>query len=993
MTICIWELSKKLKKILNTEISGIYESYYKQLKSKYFCLHLFNKLITEIMKKILYSFIFLIGFAVNFLAQHPVVNYTITPATFEETETVTINFPNLPEGSWGQDIYLWAWSTDTNDSEQNAPTNGNWDASNNANKLTRNSAGNYSITFVPKTFYGRNTPLKTISFLVKTLNGSNQSADINVPVGKYQLTLTNPAENSLKYYDANATVNISATSSIAGKFKLSANGVLINETTSDNSSYAFTYTVSGDKNFELKGTAPDGATVTKTFTINQKPTLISEAIPSWIQQGINYDSADPTKVGLAIYAPGKDFVHVTGSFNGWTANATSLMKKDTSNPNLFWTVITGLTPKQIYTFQYKTSDNINIADPYSPLILSPDDDQYITSSTYPDLPAYPAGQKFDVSVVQTDMPSYPWKTTTFTKPAKENLIVYELLVRDFTQEKTWQSVIDKIGYIKGLGVNAIELMPIMEFDGNNSWGYNPSFHYALDKAYGTSNKFKEFVDLCHENGLAVILDIALNHATQRNPLVRLWNTNGGTGYASPSAENPFFNTSATHTYSVSEDFNHSKVETQYYVKRVIEHWMNEYKIDGFRWDLTKGFTQNCTSSDENCTNSYQQDRVDVLKKYSDYQWNLDPSSYVIFEHLGTDTEEKEWANYKIAEGKGIMMWDKLTWPYNQNTKGLTADSNFNRVNFKNHTGFTERRNLSYAESHDEERLMYENLKSGATSGSYSVKNLATALERMKAVGAVLLTVPGPKMIWQFGELGYDYSINRCQDGSINNNCRTDPKPIAFVENYDTNTDRKAIYDTWAKILSIRANNKVFNTSAMTVSSGNLSPRITITSKDKSNNEVLKQIVIIANFELIEKDIKPVPPVTPTNIWYDLMNNNEPKNFPTGEETIKLKPGEFRILGDAPGNNLSTDNVSTLSKTTELKIMQNPATNGEIKIQYNNAKEGTIYVYDLTGKFIQSYKIKDNKGEETLRINGLKAGLYLLQLKSNNGSVVAKVIVK
>jgi pullulanase/glycogen debranching enzyme len=59
------------------------------------------------------------------------------------------------------------------------------------------------------------------------------------------------------------------------------------------------------------------------------------------------------------------------------------------------------------------------------------------------------------------------------------------------------------------------------------------------------------------------------------------------------------------------------------VKRVIKQWIEEYKIDGFRWDLTKGFTQNCTS-DESCTNSYQQDRVDVLKKYADYSWSLDP---------------------------------------------------------------------------------------------------------------------------------------------------------------------------------------------------------------------------------------------------------------------------------------------------------------------------------------------------------------------------------
>jgi 1,4-alpha-glucan branching enzyme len=65
------------------------------------------------------------------------------------------------------------------------------------------------------------------------------------------------------------------------------------------------------------------------------------------------------------------------------------------------------------------------------------------------------------------------------------------------------------------------------------------------------------------------------------------------------------------------------------VKRVIKQWIEEYKIDGFRWDLTKGFYKT-VPSDESCTNSYQQDRVDVLKKYADYSWSLDPMHYIIF---------------------------------------------------------------------------------------------------------------------------------------------------------------------------------------------------------------------------------------------------------------------------------------------------------------------------------------------------------------------------
>ena len=160
--------------------------------------------------------------------------------------------------------------------------------------------------------------------------------------------------------------------------------------------------------------------------------------------------------------------------------------RDTSNPSLYWIEITGLNAQQIYTFQYRTDDGKKVADPYSRLVLSPDDDPWIQAADYPNLPVYPTGQQYDVSVVQTGMPTYNWQVPNFTKPAKDNLIVYELCVRDFSTDQNFQAIIDRISYFKNLGVNAIELMPVMEFEGNNSWGYNPSFHFALDKAYGLS---------------------------------------------------------------------------------------------------------------------------------------------------------------------------------------------------------------------------------------------------------------------------------------------------------------------------------------------------------------------------------------------------------------------------------------------------------------------------------------------------------------------------
>ena len=935
------------------------------------------------------------------LAQKQPNVFTVNPPTFDETEAITITF-TVNETAYGvassHALYLWAWSTDINGAQADCPTNGTWAASNAANKLTyvssSGSTGTYTFTMnTVKSFFGnRANPLKSIGFLVKTVNGSVQSEDGSLNVGRFQFNLTNPPAGSINVVNSGTVINITGTASLAANYVVKSNGNPVYTSSAPSTTLNYAYTVTQDATIDVVATNPaDGTVVTKTFTVSLSLPVTSAPIPAYMRQGINYDPADPTKVGLALYAPGKAYVHVIGSFNNWAVNGNYLMKRDTSNTNLYWIEITGLTPQQIYTFQYRTADGIKVADPYSPLVLSPYDDPYINQNAvvYPNLPAYPTGQSFEVSVIQTAKPAYPWVVTNFAKPAKENLIVYELLVRDFTTQQTWQSLIDKISYLKSLKINAVELMPVMEFDGNNSWGYNTAFHYALDKAYGTPEKFKEFIDLCHQNGIAVILDIALNHATGRNPLERMWMIDpDGDGFGDPAADNPFFNQVAKHSYSVFNDFNHSKAETKYYVNRVLEQWIKEYKVDGFRWDLTKGFTQACTAGDDTCTNAFQIDRVNILRGYADYQWSWDPTSYVIFEHLGTDSEEAAWANYKIAEGKGVMMWDKETNPYNQNTMGFATNSNFNRVKYSAH-GFTERRAMSYGESHDEERIMYKNINFGAPGAN----TLAEALQRQKSYGAVFLTVPGPKMIWQFAELGFDKSIFMCTNGTVNTDndatpgdCKLDPKPSAFGLNYDTDAARKSVYDTWAKILEIRLSSQVFNTKTFNVESGNLMPRIFIWND--ASTEPLKNVVILANFTTSSQSI--VPDFPYTGNWVNLMDNSA---VPVASTTapITIEAGGFRIFGNAPA--LATSETGNVKNAVSLVITQNPVTNGIANLRYTNADNGTLAIYDLSGKLVKSVKTAKSNGDEAVSINGLKSGMYLIQLKSDKGVAVTKMVVK
>lgn len=946
------------------------------------------------MKKI--TILLLLIFSLSAFSQQQTVTYSISPSPFNEGDAITITFngSSINEATWGVSnnaLYLWAWSYDLNDSNsQDCPTNGTWNNSNEANKLTYNAGSDtYTISFTPTTFYAR-TNIGRIGFLIKTKTGNGQSQDILSEVGSFQASLTNPLENSVNLLTSGSSLNITATNTNGNaSYNLKANGVSIN-TNPATSSYAFNHTnITSNQNYQLEITQA-ATTIIKKFSVIVNPNVPNQALPAGLVEGINYNPNDATKATLVLDAPYKDFVYVAGSFNNWQPNATYAMKKDPSSSK-FWLELTGLTPGNIETYQYWVVKQspvpnspilVKTADPFSTLVLSPFDDPGIPNATYPNLPAYPTGQEREVTVLQTGKANYPWQVTNFSKPKKEDLIIYEVLIRDFDADRNFQDVIDKIDYFKNLNINAIELMPIMEFEGNESWGYNTTFHMALDKFYGTEDKLRELVDVCHQNGIAVILDVALNHAFGRNPMIRMWmNDPDGDGWGGPSFENPYFNTTAKHSYSVGEDFNHQSIYTQNYVKRVVKHWIEDFKIDGFRWDLTKGFTQNCTSGDQNCTNSYQLDRVNVLKAYADYSWSLDQTHYVIFEHLGGDSEEQEWANYRLGDAipKGIMMWSEIWNSYKNLAQGQAGDINFDRMGHTAH-GFTGKRALGYPESHDKDRIMYEMTQFGVTSNpSHNVRDLNTALLRMSALGAVTIPIPGPKMIWHFADLGMNNSIWTCTNGVVNSDydgnndgdCKLSTKPQPqWANNWLGNANRNKIYNDWSRLNHLKINEAVFEGNYV-INSGSQTPRISIyTGSETTPGSDLKNVIIIANFSVSSQNINPNFPYTGT--WYNLMDNSA-INVANTSDFIPLGAGQFRIFGNKP----ATLSTNTLKTTTELILYPNP-----VKDTFSvNKKIEALTIHDITGKVVKSFKGNFGENHE-FSISNLPASLYIVKITND-----------
>jgi len=623
--------------------------------------------------------------------------------------------------------------------------------------------------------------------------------------------------------------------------------------------------------FALLGTAcskksmdvsPDNGSNGTTTITNGKP------LPAGANDGVTFINSGTSAI-FNLYAPGKASVSVIGEFNNWQPTAMS----QTPDGTRWWVQLDNIDPNKEYAYQYLINGSLKVGDPYCEKVLDPDNDKNIPANVYPNLKAYPTGQTGIVSVMQANQPAYTWKNTAFTRPDPKKLVIYELHVRDFIAAHSYKTLTDTLSYLTRLGINAIELLPINEFEGNSSWGYNPNYFFALDKYYGTKNDLKAFIDACHVKGIAVIQDIVLEDAFGSSPMVQMYYNSAANA---PSADNPWFDVKNMHPDAVGFQFNHQSSATQYFAKNVMKFWIQEYKIDGFRFDQAKGFTQTNTT-DEASWAAYDASRVALWKMYNSYIKSIDPSFYVILEYFAGNQEEGELVN------QGMMMWSNLSTPAQQATMGYATGPAWDVSGlFYDRYGFSTAAGLiPYFESHDEERLQYKNEQYGNSSGTYNVKNLATGLARDEAGAVIMLSAPGPKMIWQFGELGYDISIDQ--------NGRTGEKPIHWEYQQDAN--RAHLCSVYAKMIKWKINNAVFNTTTFNYSLDG--PVKSISLSDAGNN-----VVVVANFDVVAHSTLVLFPATGS--WYDNFSGQS-INVNSTTNSMSFAPGEYHVYSTKPLN--------------------------------------------------------------------------------------------
>ena len=864
----------------------------------------------------------------------------------------------------------------------------NWPSTNvDKNKLVKVSDNLYKLTIGnPHEYYNCPTTDKILqlAFVFRGTTGSPQSEDLfldiyepGLKVGiiepvasiEYLLSERSPIFRSV---DNSSPQNVKVeVNEIADNISLFLNDSQISTVSSADSleHTILAHVFSTGKNY-IYAVASKGAKVdTSDAVCIVKYGSNAQTMPSGTEMGVAVNSST---LDFALFAPDKEFVYVIGDFNDWKIDPAYQMKKYETAPDscVFWLSIpNSYTEEQ--AFQYIVDGEIRIADPYSQLILDPWNDQYISSTVYPDLKDYPSGKTdFPVGVFDPTPDAFNWTDDAYVKPHKDKLVIYECLLRDFTYQHSYQSLIDKIDYFTELGITAIELMPVCEFEGNESWGYNPSFYQALDKYYGTAEKFKEFVNLCHSKGIAVILDVVYNHATGQSPFVRLYNEGN---YGAPTSANPWFNTEARHPFNVFNDANHESKHTQYYLDRANEYWIEEYHVDGYRFDLSKGFTQTNSGSNVGYWGNYDAGRIAILQRMADNIWDLDPTAYIILEHFGDNSEESVLANY------GMMLWGNANHNYSEASMGYMASSDLGGVYHANRS-WSWRHLVGYMESHDEERVTFRNKEYGNSSGSYNVKIQGTALDRNELAAVFLLSYPGPKMIWQFGELGYSYSIDY--------NGRTGKKPVKW--DYYDDVDRHDVYELYSAMNYLRKTYPVFSgANSVDQYVGN-----NVATKRLKLSEGGKNVVVLGNFDVVTQTATPA--FHHSGTWYEYFTRDE-MNVTDVNAGISLAPGEYRIYSDSILDTLEVGLENIVPAAFELKQNYPNPFNPVTRIDYvlTRAADVNLEIYDIQGRHVMTLVNEyQNMGSYSkyFDASGLASGVYMYKLTSGRNVRTRKMLL-
>ncbi len=556
-------------------------------------------------------------------------------------------------------------------------------------------------------------------------------------------------------------------------------------------------------------------------------------MPAGLKHGVTLVSSGGDSVGFRIrLATGNlALLRVVPAGQSVSAAAPIVMNKHVSS-NDWWTFV-HLAPG-VYDYSFEIGSGRQIPDPWGRLFVG-------------------NASRFTMGPEGLSADDYVWAEPSFQRPLQKDLVIYELNIGEFAggavgHRGTFQDMITVLPYLDSLGVNAIELMPVTDYGtlgaSGFSWGYDISSFRAIEPGYGTARDLKQLIDAAHQRGMSVILDIVLNHLNDPSPLWQL---------APDVAVNPYFKNPGG-AYNEDglvffRDVDHWTIETQEHVYDALKMWIDEFRIDGFRYDYTQGIGWNIADTTKGILG--WANRID-----REYGGRI----YQIAEHL---PESPALVYYSGISGGWHdsfrdLMFDEArfrTTPLFSIEDQVLDLGAFPSNDTPSSPGRYGDRSepINYTVSHDEQSLVYEMTV-------WQGRPMDEALKRDKLYAVTMFTSLGVPMLWQGQETGESR-------GWGNDNEKLSYRPVDWTR--ITTPVGKSHWDHYRALIRQRTSNPALKSGVLhrlfRYEAGG--QKVLVWGLDHAATG--SAVMVVANFNPTETVITSVPWLS-AGTWYDVF---------------------------------------------------------------------------------------------------------------------------
>lgn len=691
-------------------------------------------------------------------------------------------------------------------------------------------------------------------------------------------------------------------------------------------------------------------------------------MPGYAKHGVTPSSgASGDSTTFRLRVPGKSFVVLRIAPSGQAVATASprVMRKDPSTDN--WWLNVKLDANTEYEYLYELDNGQMVTDPYG---------RYV--GTY--------GTKFSTGAYGLAADNFVWTATDYQRPPLNKIAIYELNVGEFGGgyynlgggQSGFANVTSLLSHFKSLGINAIELMPVNDYGSVGksgfSWGYDLNSYFAIEPAYGTPLELKTLINEAHKLGIAVIIDVVYNHQNDTGPLWKM---------LPDEAANPYFKLNSDMRYNEDglaffKDMDHWTSETQEMVFENLKMWIDEYKVDGFRYDYTQGIGWNTSEPTKGILG--WANKVDTLYQGKIYQIAEHlPGSPALIYHSGMTGgwhdafrdkifDESRFKNVPLADFQNFVL-------------GLSEfGGNDTPSSPSSYGGRTEPVNASV--THDEQSLIYEMT-------NFQSVPLNEAILRDKLYSTFAFTSVGIPMIWQ----GQEMSASR---GWTSDNQKLSYRPLEWsLLNQQRGQDQFKYHQT---LIKQRVMNPALYQGALALTQQFGVEKTFVYGFDDAATG--SQVMVVANLSGSNQSLSNVQWFG-AGTWYDVFDQSQYVTAGSSVPNFSVNAYTARVFSNKNNNQLGITSVAPVRSgvPAEFSLSQNypnpfnPATS----ISYSIPVSGhvTLKVYDMLGREVMTLADDmHSAGSYSVRFEAgsLSSGMYLYTLRSGSNVSTKRLLL-